>query len=97
MESWQKINWVYDLNEQTLFEYEIYNSDFTNKKITTNLTDNILSLKIFNNDKIAFVERLEAADLIEAYQAGKLRGKLKEVAASLNEESNPIIMLAKYK
>ena len=93
----QKINWVYDLNEQTLFEYEIYNSDFTNKKITTNLTDNILSLKIFNNDKIAFVERLEAADLIEAYQAGKLRGKLKEVAASLNEESNPIIMLAKYK
>ena len=28
---------------------------------------------------------------------GNLKGKLKEIAASLDEESNPVLMIAKYK
>ena len=43
-------------------------------------------------------EKLEAADLVEAYEDGKLKdGPLKEIASTLDEEDNPIIMIAKYK
>ncbi|MDH6358178.1 hypothetical protein M2135_003185, partial [Parabacteroides sp. PF5-9] len=34
---------------------------------------------------------------LDAYEKGQLKGKLKEIAAGLHEESNPVIMLAKYK
>ena len=49
------------------------------------------------NGDMAFVEKIEANELVEAYERGELNGKLKEIAATLDEESNPIIMLAKYK
>jgi hypothetical protein len=49
------------------------------------------------NDKIASYQRLEAPDLVEAYKKGILKGRLKEIAAELDEESNPVIMLAKFK
>lgn len=35
--------------------------------------------------------------LIEQYQAGKLSGKLKEIASKLKEEDNPVLILAKFK
>ena len=41
--------------------------------------------------------RLEVPDLLEAYEMGKLKGELKKIAANLNEDSNPVLMLAKYK
>jgi hypothetical protein len=40
---------------------------------------------------------LEAYQLVESYKRGELKGKLKEIAATLNEESNPVIMLIKHK
>jgi hypothetical protein len=43
------------------------------------------------------MKRLEAPDLIEAYEKGELKGRLKEIAATLDEESNAVIMLAKYR
>lgn len=47
---------------------------------------------------VAFMKKLEAADLVEAYEDGKLKdGPLKEIASTLDEEDNPIIMIAKYK
>ena len=36
-------------------------------------------------------------DLVEAYEKGQLKGKLKEIAANLDEESNPVVMLLKKK
>jgi hypothetical protein len=54
-------------------------------------------LTVINNDEIAFAEKIEAFELVEAYKKGQLKGKLKEIAAALNEESNPVIMLTKYK
>ncbi|MDR1201299.1 MAG: hypothetical protein LBL58_06680 [Tannerellaceae bacterium] len=39
----------------------------------------------------------EAFSLVEAYGKGQLKGKLKEIAATLDEESNPVIMLIKHK
>ena len=88
---------VYDRQEKKIFEYVVYNDDFTNKRPIKNLVDEILTLNVLNNDDIAFVEKIEANELVEAYERGELNGKLKEIAATLDEESNPIIMLAKYK
>lgn len=53
----------------------------------------------FQNSKdVAFMIKLEAADLIEAYENGLLKdGSLKEIVSTLDEEDNPIIMIAKYK
>lgn len=92
-----RFNWVYDKKERKPYEYTVYNSDFTNKRPIKNLTYALNTLTVVNNDEIAFAERIEASELIEAYEAGKLQSKLKEIAAGLHEESNPVIMLAKYK
>lgn len=51
----------------------------------------------FINKEVSFVYKLEAPDLVEAYEGGELKGQLKEIAARLNEESNPVLMIAKYK
>lgn len=40
---------------------------------------------------------LDAPQLVDAYEKGLLQGKLKEIAAKLNEDSNPVIMLIKSK
>ena len=50
-----------------------------------------------NNNGIAAVQTLSAGQLVEAYQEDGLQGRLKEVAAGLDEESNPVVMLVKYK
>ena len=36
-------------------------------------------------------------DYTEAYEKGQLKGRLKEIAATLDEEANPVIMLIKHK
>lgn len=41
--------------------------------------------------------RLRPVNLIEDYKAGKLKGKLKEVASRLDEEANWVLMLIKFK
>ena len=42
-------------------------------------------------------QHLEAADLIHDYERDRLKGKLKEIASELKEDSNPVIMLIKQK
>ncbi|MDR0699099.1 MAG: 6-bladed beta-propeller [Tannerella sp.] len=80
---------MYDKEENMLFEYTIYNDDYSNKQE--------IRLKPSVNDEIAFWETLEADQLVESYKRGELKGKLKEIAATLDEESNPVIMLIKHK
>ncbi len=50
-----------------------------------------------NNNEIAIMKRLEPYKLVEAYEKGKLKGELKEIAAKLDEEDNAVIMLVKHK
>jgi hypothetical protein len=49
------------------------------------------------DQKIATCYSLDAPELVEAYEKGELKGKLNEIAAELDEESNPVVMLVKYK
>ena len=54
-------------------------------------------VKIVNKEEIVTCRALNASDLVEANEKGELKGKLKEIAAGLNEESNSVIMLIKRK
>lgn len=92
-----KTNLVYDRQEKAIYENITYNGDFSNKKLV-NLAFELTPL-VYDpvNNEIAFMEKIDAYELVEAYKNGQLKGKLKEVAAKLDEESNPVIMIAKYK
>lgn len=87
---------VYDKQEDAIFECVVYNNDFVDQTPVDMWYEHGI-LKIINNDGIAFIKKLEANELVEAYRKGKLKGRLNEIAAGLNEESNPVIMVAKYK
>lgn len=86
---------MYDRQENAIFECIVYNDDFKDKRSLSLVYE--IPMFTFANKEIAFMKRLEANELVEAYEKGVLKGKLKEIAATLDEESNPVIMLAKYK
>lgn len=80
---------MYDRQEKKIYQYTLLNKDFKERKED-------MFLRNLSN-KIAFHVALEASDLMEANEAGKLDGKLKKIASELDEESNPVIMLVRYK
>ena len=81
---------AYDRQEKTIFEYTVFNDDYS-KKMPVEMSQRPL------NNEIAFCQKLEADDLFDAYKEGQLKGKLKEIAAGLKEEDNPVLMLVKHK
>jgi len=87
---------MYDINEKAIFEYVVYNDDFTVKKPVKLAFESYANMPFINNDIAIFI-KLESHELVEAYGKGELKGRLKEVAAELNAESNPVIMIAKHK
>ena len=87
---WPTTNLVYDRQEKAIYECKVYNDDYSSQ-ITVNMTQNTF------NDEIAFCQKREAYQLVEAYEKGELKGRLKEIAAELDVEDNPVIMVAKFK
>ena len=90
-----RTNLIYDKTEQTAYEGEVINRDFEGMPVNLWFAHRVIME--FNDDEIAFATRLEAPDLVEALNDGKLRGPLKEIASDLDEEDNPVILIAKYK
>ena len=84
-----RVKMVYDRQERKIYEYTISNADYSGRTET-------IAIKTIN-DEIAFCQKMEPFELIEANEQGKLKGKLKEVADGLDEDDNPVIMLVKYK
>lgn len=82
---------MYDKQENTVYEAKVLNGDFV-KKQNVDMTSNPI-----NNNGIAAIQTLAANQLVEAYMNDELKGRLKEITAELDEESNPVIMLVKYK
>ena len=82
---------MYDRHEKTIFEYVVYNDDYSKKTSVPMVQRNT------KNDEIAFWQKIEADNLFEAHAKGELKGKLKDIAAELEEESNPVIMLVKHR
>lgn len=81
---------IYDKQAKAIYEYSVYNADYTDKRAV-----NMKGIPI--NADIASCQSLDVPQLLEDYENGKLKGKLKEIAATLNEESNPVLMLFKHK
>ncbi len=85
---------VYDKKESKLFQQNIYNGDFTSEKkisISTQMT------QFSDANKNVFLQVLNAADLIEANENNQLKDKLKEIAKDLDEEDNPVLLVARFK
>ena len=80
---------VYDQQDGRVYECVFYNADFED--------GNVSMPKEYFDQEIAFCVPLNPFDLIEAHAAGKLSGRLAEIASTLHEEDNPVIMIAKYK
>jgi len=81
---------MYDKQEKAIYEYAVFNNDYSDKTAV-----NMKSIPV--NEEIASWQSLEVHQLIEDYENGNLKGRLKEIAAKLHEDSNPVIMLIKHK
>ncbi len=81
---------MYDRQENAVFKPAVINGDYVKRK-KVDMTSHPI------NSGIAAFQKLEAFQLVEAYKNDGLKGKLKEIAAELSEESNPVIMVMKYK
>lgn len=81
---------MYDKQEDALFKPVVINADYIGKQ-EVDLTRNV------GNGEVATYQALAADGLVEAYTDNGLKGELKEIASTLDEESNPVIMLMKYK
>ena len=84
-------NLVYDKQERNIFVSTVYNGDFSNKRQVSMFQETA------DNSEIAFWHKIEAYELVDDFKKGVLNGRLKEIAAELDEEDNPIIVLIKYK
>ena len=87
-----KTNWVYDKDKKNIYEYNIVNKDFP--EIQLALDAHMLNLDIEPGYGLS---RFNSGQLIEAFKNGKLQGKLKDIASTLNEEDNDVLMLLKFK
>jgi hypothetical protein len=83
-------NLAYDLQEKAIYEYTLCNGDYSTKKMVEAIQKNV-------SDGIIFWQEIAADELVESYKKGELKGNLKDIAAGLEEDSNPVIMLVKHK
>jgi len=80
---------LYDKLENSIVSYTLYNADFLNRK-------KVYWSKPVSHEILSW-QTLDAFSLIEANENGQLKGRLKEIAAELDEEDNPVIMLIKHR
>ena len=90
-EGFPRTYFVYDTQEKDFFSYIIYNGDYSDKKE--------LYMVMFTpiNAKGELWATIDAFELCRDYKKGKLKGKLKDIAAKLGEDDNRVIMLVKPK
>ena len=81
---------MYDSREKAVFKPIVLNANYTTRK-------RVDLISRLGNEEVAAYEILSADRLVEAYGKGELKGGLKEIAAGLDEESNPVLMLVKHK
>ena len=89
----------YDKTKGEVYEYVAYNGDFIDERPLNLVCKFRTTMLAVNQDNVAFVSTIDAPDLVDAYKEGKLRegSRLEEIASTLDEEDNPVILIAKYK
>ena len=90
-EGFPRTYFMYDTQEKDFFSYIIYNGDYSYKRE--------LYMVMFTpiNAKGELWATIDAFELCRDYKKGKLKGKLKDIAAKLGEDDNRVIMLVKPK
>ncbi|MDR0795160.1 MAG: 6-bladed beta-propeller [Tannerella sp.] len=81
---------LYDKPKKTIFECAVYNDDYSGK-------ESILMQARPLCSEVFFLKNIEAFQLVEDFKKGILKGKLKEIAATMDKEDNPVIMVVKHK
>ena len=82
---------LYDTQEKKLVEYTLINADMEDGP-----SINFYSIRPLGCDALGALT-LQAPDLLEAREAGKLKGELQNITERLDEESNPVIVLLEEK
>lgn len=90
-EGFPKTYFVYDTQEKEFSRYIIYNGDYTYKN------EFYMVMLTPINTQGELWATINAFELCQDYKKGKLKGKLKEVAATLEEDDNRVVMLVKSK
>lgn len=90
MRGFPSSEWMYDKQEKAFFKPVLLNADQTTRQ-WIDMVDRLV------DGKVAAYQELTAESLVEAYQKNELKGELKEIAAGLDEESNPVLMLVKHR
>jgi len=80
---------VYDKQERYLYENEVYNADF--KKHTR------VGLNVDGSVKGGAYAVINADKILDAYEEDNLQGPLVDIAAQLDAEDNPVVMLMREK
>jgi hypothetical protein len=84
---------MFDIREKSIFRYILYNRDYSDKEFE------LMSEGPWRpiSKEIPIWKFIQAHELVAARDKGQLKGRLKEIATTLNEEDNPVIMLIKHK
>ena len=91
----QVVHIMYDRQAKSLFTVSVSNADYSGEANSDLKIADMTHVNNVNDETVAFTKKLEAYQLVEAYEKGLLRGKLKEVTAKLDADSNPVIMIVK--
>jgi len=82
---------VLDMKTNEVTSLKFYNADFPKRNLENQ------SLVPNEIGKNMGARTFEAFELIEAYKKGELNGPLKEIASTLNEDDNPVLMILRFK
>lgn len=90
-EGFPAVGYILDKKENSIYEYDdLTNDDFKGSKI------DITHYNTVDTEYGTAVQILKASELVEAREKDKLKGKLKELAANMREDDNPILLVAKF-
>ena len=84
----KKTNQIYYLKDY------FKNKDYIGLKVHLDMFGPAVLADLPNN---VCVQSLNITKLCEAYEEGKLSGKLKDIAANLKEDDNPVLMIIKFR
>ena len=84
----KKTNQIYYLKDY------FKNKDYIGLKVHLDMFGPAVLANLPNN---VCVQSLNITKLCEAYEEGKLSGKLKDIAANLKEDDNPVLMIIKFR
>ena len=82
-------NAIYDRKEGKVYHPKFINKDYPSMEKC--------ELRFSEEVHACATIQLEAFDLVEALEAGKLSGELKTIAEGLKEDDNPVLMVVKFK